>query len=313
VHLTLEEKGYGPDEIRQRIVDLEQGENFAPAYLNINPNATVPSLVVPLEGSLAPDAPKMFRAVCDTKSILELLDKSRSVSSRTHTTSLAPAPALAPATVSLAATANEMIAILHAVPLDTLAHGAVNVEELAARVRSPEADFVRSRHAALQRYMNDEAIEAVKRVWEARLLESELILQVYEAAGKATEQLTAEEARQRQSFFERSTGAWTSARDVLARLDKDMAGPYALGDQLSLVDLHLAAWMTFLFFLAGAPPPPPIQNVLERPYTGYGMLDNTIRTHAGDPTFVLGCNIRAFWEAMKDRDSWSKVYGEGLH
>lgn len=163
-----------------------------------------------------------------------MLDKSRSVSSRTHTTSLAPAPALAPATVSLAATANDMIALLHAVPLDVLAHGAVNVEELAARARGPEADFVRSRHAALQRYMmNDEAMEAVKSVWEARLPESELILQVYEAANKATEQLTAEEARQRHAFFETSTGAWASARHVLVRLDKDMAGPYALGTSRS--------------------------------------------------------------------------------
>ncbi|KAF9517629.1 hypothetical protein BS47DRAFT_468095 [Hydnum rufescens UP504] len=92
VYLALHEKGFGCDEIEIRTVDLLQGENLAPSYLRINPKATVPSLVVPLEKSLAPDCEVRFKAINDAKSIVEFLDKSRSAISKTHTTSSAPAP-----------------------------------------------------------------------------------------------------------------------------------------------------------------------------------------------------------------------------
>ena len=91
-----------------------------------------------------------------------------------------------------------------------------------------------------------------------------------------------------------------------------------LGDQISLVDLHLGAWLTRLFFLAGAPLPPVqktpvLGDVVETQYPGYTDLEDTIRTHTKDRAFVLGPKIREFWNALKDRDSWAKVYANGLH
>src|ERR1700676_205319 len=69
-------------------VHVVQGENLAPSYLRINPKgapvlshfpelcidascnrgpATVPSLVVPLEKSLAPDCEVRFKSINDTR------------------------------------------------------------------------------------------------------------------------------------------------------------------------------------------------------------------------------------------------------
>jgi hypothetical protein len=87
-----------------------------------------------------------------------------------------------------------------------------------------------------------------------------------------------------------------------------------VGDQLSLVDLYLAAWITHLFNLAGAPMPATQKtpNGHEPPYPGYTSLENCIRVHIGDQSFILGRKLRRFWEAIKERDSWGKVYGDGL-
>ncbi|PSS37653.1 hypothetical protein PHLCEN_2v477 [Hermanssonia centrifuga] len=65
--LALEEKGYAPDEIDLKEVDLFKGENFSPSYLRINNNATVPTLVVPLETTLDPEVESRYKAIKDTK------------------------------------------------------------------------------------------------------------------------------------------------------------------------------------------------------------------------------------------------------
>ncbi|KAL3957000.1 hypothetical protein ACCO45_007578 [Purpureocillium lilacinum] len=46
-HLAIDEKGYDASEYDTKQVGLLQGENFAPAYVKINPNGTIPSLTSP--------------------------------------------------------------------------------------------------------------------------------------------------------------------------------------------------------------------------------------------------------------------------
>jgi glutathione S-transferase len=44
-----------------------KGENFDPTYLRLNPKATVPTLVVPLEKTLSGDVTSRFKAITETK------------------------------------------------------------------------------------------------------------------------------------------------------------------------------------------------------------------------------------------------------
>ncbi|KIJ45263.1 hypothetical protein M422DRAFT_30116 [Sphaerobolus stellatus SS14] len=323
VLLALEEKGYTDDDLEFKVVDLDRSDNFSPGYVRLNSGATVPTMVVPLQSSLVPDAPRKFRALTDTKTILEFLDKTRSPMSRGRgqQPTYAPAPTLSPATVSLAEISNTIIALLHQVPINFLMFAAINTQELQAQANGRPGTLVKNRSQALQRYLNDEtdvAIPVIRTLWESRLVEVDILRQVYETANKPDGDLSPEELKGREVFFEKSVNAWLAIRDVFLRLEKDIIGPHVLGDQLSLVDLHLVAWVTRLFFLAGAPLPPlqktpQISDIVDAPYPGYNNLEETIRKHTGDNGFTLGPKIRTFWTALKDRDSWVKVYGNGLH
>lgn len=53
-----------------------KAENFSPSYLRINSNATVPSLVVPLLETTGAQVDTKFRALTDSKAVLEFLGAS---------------------------------------------------------------------------------------------------------------------------------------------------------------------------------------------------------------------------------------------
>ncbi|KAG6381342.1 hypothetical protein JVT61DRAFT_5752 [Boletus reticuloceps] len=44
--LAIRELGYGPNDIESKVINLVQGENFAPTFLDINPKGTLPTMVV---------------------------------------------------------------------------------------------------------------------------------------------------------------------------------------------------------------------------------------------------------------------------
>jgi len=113
VRLAFEEKGYAPDEVDLRVVDLAKGENYDPTFLRLNSTATVPTLLVPYDDSLASGLEGRYKSLTDTKTIVEFLDKSRTVNSRTHTISSAPAPTLTPATIAATMTCKIIVDILH--------------------------------------------------------------------------------------------------------------------------------------------------------------------------------------------------------
>merc|ERR1712157_402708 len=99
--LALVEKGYASTDLDLKIVDLLKGENFDPSFLRINSKGTVPALVVPLLETTSAEVDTKFRAITDTKLILEFLDKSRSQNTLAANadSAAAPAPILAPATI----------------------------------------------------------------------------------------------------------------------------------------------------------------------------------------------------------------------
>lgn len=70
------------------------------------------------------------------------------------------------------------------------------------------------------------------------------------------------------------------------------------GDHLSLSDLHLAGWLGRIFMLVGV-------DVNEDGKTAVTKLSAHIKGSVGEKVVV-------FWDTIKERESFKKVYGSGL-
>ncbi|TFK77122.1 hypothetical protein BDN72DRAFT_953597 [Pluteus cervinus] len=311
VLLTLEEKGYASDEVDLKVVDLGRGENLDPAFLRINPKATVPTLVVPLEKTLSQEVESRYKAITSTKDIVEFLDRSRSTRSRTHTTSTAPAPSLTPATISFSAKSNLVI--------DTLLHGdagdpnrltmfSIRDEDSLKKLASTYGSKVVGRQEALGKYLqkaeSGELVvsEKVKTLWREKKAGTDILVDVYAKADIPITDLPVEDQVKRQKYLQGSSDMWqVGLKEVLTQLEKEIIGPYVLGDQVSLADLHLAGWLGRVLWVVQA-----------RAEDDGKTAVNKLRKAAG--LEELGeCKLAAFWDAVKERASWKKVYGAGLY
>ena len=105
-----------------------------------------------------------------------------------------------------------------------------------------------------------------------------------------------------------------------------LMGRIITGDQLCVADLHLAAWLARMASVAGASATDNGNTVVEKleEHVGGGFSlpkDFSVaeaRRRAGLPALNVAPNERqsrfaAFWDAIKERPSWKKLYGEGLH
>ncbi|TFK57100.1 hypothetical protein OE88DRAFT_1670814 [Heliocybe sulcata] len=331
VLLCLEEKGYSEEEIDKKVVDLSKGENYALSFLRLNPKATVPTLVAPLEKTLSAEVESRFKALTETKTIIEFLDKSRSAFSRTNTTSSAPAPALAPATIAFTTVSNSIIDLLHsdeAHPGAARWYNARDEATLAKICPSLQAFFAAKRDAIAASLAESEkgAIQAsakTKKFWEDKSTAASEFAQLFGDGEKPESELSPEAKAKREEYFNTAKLVWeTNLRNVLTRLSKEMIGPHALGDQLSLADLHLGAWLARLVTLAGG-------DISDKGDVAIGKLEKHIgngfalpkdfqwtparRDDTSEVKPVVQSKLAAFWDAVRERPSWKKVYANGLH
>ncbi|KJA29104.1 hypothetical protein HYPSUDRAFT_196527 [Hypholoma sublateritium FD-334 SS-4] len=323
--LAIEEKGYGADEIDYRIVDADKGENYDLTFLRLNAKATLPTLLVPYENSLTEDVESRYKALTDAKSIVEFLDKSRSALSRTHTTSSAPAPSLTPATIEATTTCKVIIEeILHheiANP-DTLLY--VNARDDASlKVLAKEVlPALQKQEQVISGYLArtaDESVrvsEKVKGLWAARLEEIRAVLAVMVDAETPATELDENKKAIRDEFFRTAHRAWeVSLREVLTQLSKEVVGPFTLGDQISIADLHLAGWLARVVKLVGGTGSDSGETVAKRleGRVGYTLVRD-FKTEQGRRENVEAeqTKIGAFWDGMRERASWRKIYGAGL-
>ncbi|KAF8974056.1 hypothetical protein BDZ97DRAFT_1912489 [Flammula alnicola] len=327
--LAILEKGYGQDEVDLRVVDIGKGENYDPTFLRLNAKATVPTLIVPYENSLTDVIESRYKALTDTKTIVEFLDKSRSAISRTQTTSSAPAPALSPATIAATMTCKIIIdEILHnelANP-NTLAY--VNARDdaslrLLAKERLPS---LKQRQKALTDYLSQaengsiRVSDKVKKLWIEKLDAITAILAVLLEAQKAQTGLDERGKANRVAFFRTARQAWEiNLSEVLTQLSKEMVGPYTLGDQYSIADLHLAGWLTRVVKLAGGTESDDGNTIVKKleAYIGGGFsLPRDFITEQArleNAKVDQQTKVGAFWDAVRERPSWREIYGGGLY
>lgn len=71
-----------------------------------------------------------------------------------------------------------------------------------------------------------------------------------------------------EAFIALSRQNWNYTADVLSEIEKQIEGPFALGDQVSLADMHLIPWLARLFAIATA---------LEKEKDELAALDKALR------------------------------------
>ena len=129
-------------------------------------------------------------------------------------------------------------------------------------------------------------------------------------------------------FVEASRTAWKALPRTLAKLETQLQGTYALGDQFSLADVHLMAWLARLLAVVKGLPAAPddeleaLDAALKHEVCGGTAVGPKVRPqkaalhslrwqHHAD---LLSPNkLSAYWKTLKTRPSYAAVYGEGLH
>ena len=187
--------------------------------------------------------------------------------------------------------------------------------------------------------------EKTLKFWKAKKEAVEGFITVYKDSDKPLDSLDPDARKAREEYYKAAKLAWSALKNILLQLQKEIIGPYALGktlrfgsfrrsqlkgsdytgDQVSLADLHLAAWLARIAKLAGATASDDGNTVTSKIEAHVGELqlpkDFSVaeaRRRAGLPPGNAGATDRqnrfaAFWDAMKERPSWKKVYADGLH
>ena len=172
------------------------------------------------------------------QAIVEFLDKSRSVVSRTRTTSSAPAPTLTPATIAISTTCETIIDDLHSEegnPNNLFFLNARDETSLRSLANETVAVLI-GKQKALAQYISDaesKRIHVSQKVitsWSEKKVAAELRLQVLQDAGRSDTELDADAKAQRSEFFSAARDAWEVAlSNTLMKLSREIIGPYALG------------------------------------------------------------------------------------
>ncbi len=168
------------------------------------------------------------------------MDKSRSALSHTHSTSLAPAPSLTPATIAALTTCQAIIDnILHSNEANPNTLRYVNARDDAGLRVLAKAIFpsLEQRQQTLSGYLAQtekeeiKVSERVKKLWKEKLDALNVVLMVILDAEKADSELDEKARANRTAFFKTAKQAWeTNLGGKLLELSKEMVGPYTLGN-----------------------------------------------------------------------------------
>ena len=163
--------------------------------------------------------------------------------------------------------------------------------------------------------------ESLLKWYEGKIAESKALYDVYgpkptEAAISAHIQL----ARMRYAKL-------ALAIDLLEK--KLLKGPYALGDQMSLADVHLMAWFARIVSVAeqkaqvaGTASIASSGAAVSGASTASGpakdlealeLLLKSDACSASGASCVLGPKVKAYWQALQVRPSFQQIYKDGLH
>jgi hypothetical protein len=137
-----------------------------------------------------------------------------------------------------------------------------------------------------------------------------------------------------EAFIALSRQNWSHMIDVLYAVEKLITGPYTLGDQISLADLHVVPWLARLMAIACQLEGEKDEVVALEKALAHECLQSNAFAKQGLgakvrpiplpcskplPTLFLythsslSYQITAYWTNVKARPSFEAVYGSGLH
>lgn len=110
---------------------------------------------------------------------------------------------------------------------------------------------------------------------------------------------------------------WKSVFETLVKLNSLITGPFALGDQVSLADVHLMAWFARLLAVCEGLKENQESGKKEFEALENSLLNECLGNELGNvKTVVQGLRdgkLRSYWDELKGRESFKAVYGKGLH
>ncbi len=257
------------------------------------------------------------------------MDKSRSIQSRTNTTSGAPAPSLAPATIAFLNTSNEIIELLHSEAADPNNLWLLNArdQDKLQKLSEEVLPFLKGKERALLGFLEEaeservHASEKTKKFWRYKREGIQRFLDVFSLADNKTgAQLDGEDRTKRDAYFVNAQKAWeVDLKQVLEKLEKAIIGPYVLGgysdfsegldertfftdaggyatgDQFSIADLHVIAWLSRIAKLVGA-----------------SLNDDggTVVSKINERSGGGGCTNKrtgVYWDVVRERPSWRRL------
>lgn len=185
-----------------------QAENFHHNYLSINPNGTVPSLIVP---SLKP--------LTDSRDVLAYLDEIST-------------PSLTPSDPKAKATMQEIIDLVHsdAASTNLILLQARDPDEYEAKRSGPFAAYIGRRQKVLEA---NKASYPEHSFYRPKAKENEKMHKIY----------TTGPCAERDEFFKNTHAAYVKFVAEMDRLDTLLVLPYAAGESVTLADLHAVPWL----------------------------------------------------------------------
>jgi len=214
--IAIVELGYPAEAIQKKIVNVAEGANFAPEFLKINPNGTLPSLVADGKAYTSTDEVIKYLVANAPKKVTP----GTSFITRIHGDDLDP-------NFPLLATRNE--------------------DELAGKKEAFPLIFLQNRQDALVKYSTSPEGAEFKDFYEKKIPFNGGLLAVYKGE-------VPDEAKQ--GFFGHSTGHWQTLVNFIQNElptvlpDSGFLGGAEPGED----DFHLAAWLARVAHFTGATP-----------------------------------------------------------
>ncbi|KAJ7745836.1 hypothetical protein DFH07DRAFT_833307 [Mycena maculata] len=213
--LAVLELGYPKGKVMLKTVNLVEGENFEPAFLNVNPNGTVPTLEV--DGKVYPT----------TAEITAYLVQHAPVKVKVGT------PAIIEAVHDERYDPNfsMLVARDHA--------------ELAAKAAGLQGSFLAARQVALEKYAADPATAAFHAFYQPRLKGNAGLLALFKREVPAEVQA---------DWFSKSRAHWASVRSAVFEVYAALlpASGFIGGEIPGEDDFHMIAWFTRIAWIVGA-------------------------------------------------------------
>jgi hypothetical protein len=264
---------------------------------------------------------------------------------------MAPAPALSPATIAFTTSSAKIIDdILHSFEASPSLLQYMTARDPAAlkALSTILLPYFQGRDDALFEYLKEsddhqiQVSEKTKAFWREKQSANKMILDVMKDAHKTDAELDHIGRKRRTDYFTEAKVTWeVNLRDTLIKLNSEIIGPFCLGtlegfhcvinlisfagDQLSLADLHLAAWLARIVKVSGGTPADDgttaITKLGAHIGTGFALpkdfvsLDSVFDGEQQQQQLkARGAQnkLAAFWDAIKQRPSWKKVYRDGL-